>query len=190
MRPWLTAALLFSGCASAPQLVHVTAQKDAPVQIVKIVPSGDNLLAHVIVKNNTGRYVQDFDVTWTVFRPANCTASGRPAPRIASVSRTSVYSYAEDRRWWMLPGRGGSRVLLPHEQTEINWRLTLTRESLAKFAKDYDAKKLCVQVGIAYVNYTTGDKFTNHNGPPDWRDEEVERTNIVDAEDAAAQACK
>jgi len=31
------------------------------------------------------------------------------------------------------------------------------------------------QVGIAYVNFTIGDKFTSHNGPPDWRDKTVEK---------------
>jgi hypothetical protein len=46
-----------------------------------------------------------------------------------------------------------------------------------------------VQVGIAWVNFTTGDKFSNRNGPPDWRDKMVEETNILDAEDAAKQAC-
>ena len=55
-------------------------------------------------------------------------------------------------------------------------------------AKKYNAKKVRVQVGIAYVNFTTGDKFTSHNGPPDWRDKTVEETNILDAEDAAKQA--
>lgn len=95
--------------------------------------------------------------------------------------------YAEDRRWWMLPGRGGSRVLLPHAQTQITWWLWLTREQLAKFSKDYDARKLRVQVGIWWVNY--GNKFTNRSGPPDWLDETVARTNILDAEDARQQAC-
>jgi len=186
-------ALPLAGCclqehaSLSPPEVHVARQNDAPVQIVSITPYGNNLLARVIVKNNTDRYVQDFAITWTVFRPANCTASGRPAPRIAEVSKTGVQCYAEDRRWWMLPGRGGSRVLLPHEQTYINWWLWLTREELAKFAKDYDARKLRVQIGIEHVNY--GNKFTNRSGPPDWVNETVGRTNILDAEDAMKQAC-
>ena len=87
-----------------------------------------------------------------------------------------------------MPGRGGSRVLLPHEQTQTTWWLWLTREELAKFSKDYDARKLRVQIGIEHVNY--GNKFTNRSSPPDWRDETVERTNIFDAEDARKQACR
>jgi hypothetical protein len=56
-------------------------------------------------------------------------------------------------------------------------------------APKYNAKKVRVQVGIAYVNYTTGEKFTGRNGLPEWRDTVVEKTNILDAEDAARQAC-
>src|SRR2546429_2666011 len=41
---------------------------------------------------------------------------------------SDVCSSDLDRRWWMLPGRGGSRVLLPHEQTYINWWLWLRSE--------------------------------------------------------------
>src|SRR2546429_5832690 len=52
----------------------------------------------------------------------------------------------------------------------------------SKFAKDYDARKLRVQIGIEHVNY--GNKFTNRSGPPDWVNETVGRTNILDAEDA------
>ena len=53
----------------------------------------------------------------------------------------------------------------------------------------YNAKKLRVQVGTAYVYFTTGNTFTtrtNRNGPPDWR---VERTYFLDADDAASAAC-
>lgn len=60
-------------------------------------------------------------------------------------------------------------------------------EELAKFGKDYDARKLRVQIGIENVNY--GNKFTNRSGPPDWVNETVGRTNILDAEDAMKQAC-
>jgi len=49
---------------------------------------------------------------------------------------------------------------------------------VARNGPEYNAKKVRVQVGIAYVNFTTGDKFTNRNGPPDWRDTTVEQTNI------------
>ena len=44
-----------------------------------------------------------------------------------------------------------------------------------------------VQIGIEHVNY--GNKFTNRSGPPDWVNETVGRTNILDAEDAMKQAC-
>ena|SRR5882672_9207357 len=83
---------------------------------------------------------------------------------------------------------GGARVLKPHEQTEIaSW---LSRSALLEMAPKYNAKKVRVQVGIVYVNYnTTGDGFTNRNGPPDWRDKTVEETNIPSTDDAAKQAC-
>lgn len=98
---WLI-VLPLAACASVQQNqeVYIAPQLNAPVQIVSITPYGNNLLARVIVKNNTDRYVQDFGITWTVFRPANCTASGRPAPRIAIVCRTSVQCYAEDPAAW------------------------------------------------------------------------------------------
>jgi hypothetical protein len=186
----LFVTLPLAGCASGQQAIFIAQQKDAPVQIVSVVPHGDNLLASVIVKNTTDRYVQDFDITWTIFRPANCAASGAPSPRIGGVMRAAQSVYAEARGTGTLPpgARWGSRVLLPHEQTEIT-SLSLTRESLRKLAKEYDARKLRAQIGTVYVNFTTGDKFTSRSGPPDWRDENVERTNILDADDAARQAC-
>jgi hypothetical protein len=191
----LVASLLLGGCARIQDggslaTVHAVLQKDAPVQIVSITPSGDNTLATVTVKNTTDRYVQEFDVTWTVFRPVNCAASGS-APRIQQATRITSSAYAEDRRGPgpLPPGaRWGDRVLLPHEQTEIT-TLSLSRKSLQEMAKTYNAKKLRVQVGMAYVNFTTGNNFTSRNGPPDWRDENVEQTNILDAEDAASAAC-
>lgn len=184
---WLIVLRLVACASQQAQEVYIAPQPNAPVQIVSVIPRGKSLLARVIVKNNTDRYVQDFGIAWTIFRPANWTASGRPAPRIAPVSRTATNAYAEDRRWWMLGGQAGGRVLLPHEQTYINWWLWLTREQLAKFAKDYDARKLRVQIGIDYVNYGNG--FTNRSGPPDWVNATVVRTNILDAEDARKQAC-
>ena len=106
------------------------------------------------------------------------------APRIQHMMRT-VQS-ADPLR----PGaRLGDRVLQPHEQTEIS-SLWLSRKELVKMAKEFNARKVRVQVGMAYANFTEGDHFTSRNGHPDWRDESVERTNILDAEDAAAQACK
>jgi hypothetical protein len=182
----LVASLLLGGCARIQDggsfaTVHAVLQKDAPVQIVSITPSGDNTLATVTVKNTTDRYVQEFDVTWTVFRPVNCAASGS-APRIQQATR--ITTSAQLQSIW----RGGARILKPHEQTEIT-SLSLSRKSLQEMAKTYNAKKLRVQVGMAYVNFTTGNNFTNRSGPPDWRDENVERTNILDAEDAASAAC-
>jgi hypothetical protein len=53
------------------------------------------------------------------------------------------------------------------------------------------SRKLEMQVGIAEVNFTDGDQFTPHNGPPDWRDSRFFDTDKVpDAENAAAEACK
>ena len=168
-------------------------QKDAPVQVAGIEGNGDNTLYAVTVKNVTDKYVQDFNVTWTAFRPVNCAASG-PAPRIQQVTTVAQSAYAVNRSLLTslvnqlfhshLGLGGGARVLKPHEQTEIpSW---LSRTALIEMAPKYNAKKVRVQVGIASVNFATGNKFTNRNGPPDWR---VEHTNILDVEDAARQAC-
>ncbi len=183
----LFACLLLTGCASVQDVgslatVHAVLQKDSPVQIVGVKPSGDNELATVTIKNTTDRYVQNMMITWTVFRPVNCATSGS-APRIELATRSTTSASVDRWRW-----RGGARVLKPHEQTEIT-SLSLSRKSLQEMAKKYNAKKLRVQVGMAYVDFTTGNNFTSRNGPPDWRDENVERTNIIDAEDAASEAC-
>jgi len=184
MRVAMFTALLLAACASqhvdSLATVHAVLQKDAPVQIVSITPSGDNELATVTIKNTTDRYVQTMGITWTVFRPVNCAASGS-APRIQQATR--ITSSAEAKDW-----RGGARVLKPHELTEIT-SLSLSRKSLQEMAKTYNAKKLRVQVGMAQVNFTTGNDFTSRSGPPDWRDENVAQTNILDAEDAASAAC-
>jgi hypothetical protein len=126
----------------------------------------------------------------------NCAVSG-PAPRIQHMTRWTSSAHAVDRSLFTslvnqlfhshLGLGGGARVLKPLEQTEI--ALWLSRTALLEMAPKYNAKKVRVQVGIAYVNYTTGDKFTNRNGPPDWRDTTVEQTNILDVDDAARQAC-
>jgi hypothetical protein len=184
MRVAMFAASLLAGCARIQDVgslatVRAVLQKDAPVQIVSITPSGDNELATITIKNTTDRYVQDMSITWTVFRPVNCAASGS-APRIQHATRTTTTAYV---RGW----RGGARVLKPHEQAKIY--LSLSRTELQEMAKIYNAKKPRIQVGMAYVDFTTGNNFTNRNGPPDWRDENVERTNILDAEDAALAAC-
>jgi len=171
-----------AGCANQDgslATVHAVFQKDAPVQIVSITPSGDNELATVTIKNTTDRYVQTIGITWTVFRPVNCAASGS-APRIQQATRLTSIVQLPQSIWHNI--WGGNRVLKPHERTEIK-SLSLSRKSLQETAKTYNAKKLRVQVGMAQVDFTTG------NNPPDWRDENVERTNILDAEDAASAAC-
>jgi hypothetical protein len=175
---------------------HRLLQMFAPVWLfglaacASITPSGDNELATVTIKNTTDRYVQDMGITWTTFRPVNCAASGT-ATRIQLATRFTSSACAEDRRGpGPLPAghSWGARVLLPHEQTDIT-SLSLSRKSLQEIAKKYNAKKLRVQVGMAQVDFTTGNDFSSRNGPPDWRDENVERTNILDAEDAASAAC-
>jgi hypothetical protein len=186
----LTFTMMTSGqtALSVQLVIDLVIQKDAPVQIVAVKETGDNTLATVIVKNATDRYVQDFTITWTIFRPVNCAESG-PAPRIQQAIREGHQIYAKVPGPPLPPGlSAGDRVFKPHEQVEIT-SLSLTRTALLDMAKKYNAKKLRVQVGVAYVNFTTGDKFTSRNGPPDWRDKTVEETNILDGEDAARQAC-
>ena len=84
-----------------------------------------------------------------------------------------------------------SRSLQPHEQTEIT-SLLLTREQLSELEQKYSARKLAVQIAISYVNYEPppcnsqfGCTHTGH----DWRDERLEKTQILDEEDAARQTC-
>jgi hypothetical protein len=146
--------------------VQAVLQKDAPVQIVSVAETLDNLLASVTVKNTTDRYVQDFTITWTIFRPANCATSG-PAPRIQQATREGQQIHATGYS-------AGDRVFTPHEQMEVT-SLLQTRTAMLEMAKKYNAKKLRVQVGIAYVNFTTGDKFASHNVPPDWRNADSRR---------------
>lgn len=199
----LCAVLAFAARASGQTtqpvllLIDPVIQKDAPVQIVAIGGSGDNALYAVTIKNATDKFVSDLMVTWTAFRPVNCAASG-PAPRIQQMTRWASTAHAVDRSLFTslvnslfhshLGLGGGARVLKPHEQTEIgSW---MSRTALLEMAPKYNAKKVRVQVGIVYVNFTTGEQFGSHNGPPDWRDEAVEQTNIFDADDAAKQACE
>lgn len=198
-KTWVVCAVLAfvlpaSGQTPPVQLVvSPVLQKDAPVQIVSIAENGDNALYAVTIKNSTDKYIQDFSITWTAFRPVNCATSG-PAPRIQQMTRWASSATAVNRGLFTslvnslfhshLGLSGGARVLKPHEQTEIaSW---LSRTALLEMAPKYNAKKVRVQVGIATVNY--GDKFTNRSGF-DWRDTTVERTNILDADDAAKQAC-
>jgi len=187
----LFASFLLGGCASLHRdqiAIDPMVQLDAPVQIVTIQPSGDNLLATIIVKNNTDRAIDDFDVGWAAFRPANC-AIGGPAP-LQHMAGGGQSAHAEARGTGTLPpgATWGSRVLKPHEVTEIT-TLSLSREWLLKMAKDFNAKKVRVQVGVAYANYPPEPGVTYHNGP-DWRNITWERAgNIFDVEDMARQAC-
>jgi hypothetical protein len=194
----LAFTILTSGQAAQPVqlVVGPVIQKDAPIQVAGIEGNGDNALYAVTIKNVTDKYIQDFDITWTAFRPVNCAVSG-PAPRIEQIERWASSAHAVDRSFFTslvnqlfhshLGLGGGARILKPHEQTEIaSW---LSRTALLEMAPKYNAKKVRVQVGIPWVNFTTGDKFSNRNGLPDWRDKMVEETNILDAEDAAKQAC-
>ena len=194
---WLFVPLL-AGCASGhvvPAVELATdamAQTDAPVQIVSIAANGDNLLATVTVKSNTDRPVMDFDISWSIFRPANC-ALGTPDPRLRRMGSGGTSARAEDRRpgETLPPGAmWGARALKPHEETDIT-SLRLSRDSLLKMAGEFNAKKVHVQVGVPYANYSPPPGTTTHIGP-DWRDTAWERAgNIFDLEDAAArQACK
>jgi len=181
-----------AGCASVrhgPLVVDPMVQLDAPVQIVNIQPSGDNLLATVTVKNSTDRSIDDFTIGWSVFRPVNCAVSG-PAPRLQHMGGGGQSAHAEARgTGTLLPGTTwGSRVLKPHEVTEIT-TASLSRARLLKMAKDFNAKKVRVQVGIAYADYPPEPGATYHVGP-DWRNVAWERDgNLFDLDDAARQAC-
>jgi hypothetical protein len=164
-------------------------QADAPVQIVSIKPARDNVLATVTVKNNTARPVMDFDISWSVFRPANCAVSG-PAPRLQHMGGGGGSAHAEARGHGTLPpgATWGARALNAHEQTQITL-LSLSRESLLKWAMEANARKLRVQVGVAYMNFQPEPGVTYHVGP-DWRNVTWEQAgNIFDLDDAARQAC-
>jgi hypothetical protein len=175
MSPCIVFALRTSGQTPPELVIDPVIQKDAPVQIVAIKQIGDNTVAPVKVKNATDRWVQDFTIIWTIFRPTNCAVNG-PAPRIQRAIGEARQIYAKVPNPPSPPDSWGDRVFKPREQIEVTW-LSLTRTSLLELAKKYNAKKLRVQVGIAYVNYTTGDKFTSRDGSPDWRDETVEKTS-------------
>ncbi|SRR5713101_18829 len=192
----LLAVLPLAGCAS--QLVQLAidpvVQTDAPVQIVSITPTGDNMLATVTVKNATDRSIEDFTVAWSLFRPVNCAVNG-PAPRLQHLMREGRLTHAEVR-YAEVRGSGtlppgvtwGGRVLKPHEQTEIT-SLWLSREFLLKLARIANARKLRVQVGVSYADFPPEAGVTYHVGP-DWRGVIYEQAgNIFDVEDAAQQAC-
>jgi hypothetical protein len=167
-------------------VVDAIVQKDAPLQIVEIKANGDNLLGTVVLKNTTDHYIQKFNIAWSVFRPTNC-ADGGPAP-ILELKTESHQLYAR------VPGppqpdTSGDRVLKPHEQIEVT-SLSLTRKDLQDLAKKNKAKKIRVQVAIAWVNFTNSDNLIEHNGPPDWFDGTVIKMGIFDTDDAGKQACE
>jgi hypothetical protein len=149
------AFLPLAGCATGHVVPFVQVaidpmvQADAPVQIVSITPAGDNVLATVVVKNTTDRPVMDFDISWSVFRPANCAVSG-PAPRLQHMGGGGGSAHAEARGHGILPpgATWGARALNPHEQTQIT-SLSLSRESLLKWAMEANARKLRVQCGAS-----------------------------------------
>lgn len=161
----------------------VIVQKNAPIQIVSIKADGDNALATIVVKNVTDHYIQAFNVVWSVFRPSNCATNG-PAPGIQQLMSAGHQVFAK------APGPGGGdRVLKPHEQIEIT-SLSLSRKDLLDLAKKNNAKKLRVQVGVAWANFTTSDHFTDHDGPPDWFDPAAIKMGVLDDDDATKQACE
>jgi hypothetical protein len=187
----LAIASVVTGFAEPLLSIQIIAQSNAPLEIVRIEPSGDNLFASVIVKNRTDRYVQDFDVAWSLFRPANCDVNSSATLQPIMAGSQSAYAEIPHERRPLPPGnKWGDRVLKPHEQTEIT-SLSLSRKDLLKKAKGFSSRKLRMQVGVYYVNFTDGDHFTSRNGPPDWHDSRFEGGSFPpDAEDAATQACK
>ena len=174
-----------SGQASPTQIVidPLIVQKSAPIQIVSITPDGDNTMATIVVKNATDRYIQAFNIVWTVFRPANCATNGA-APNAQQLMSAGHQVFAK-----AAGPDGGDRVLKPHEQVEIT-SLSLSHKDLLDLAKKNNAKKLRVQVGIAWANFSAGDHFTDHDGPPDWFDPVAIKMGILNDDDATKQACE
>lgn len=187
-------AVMLAGCATteqSPFTVHLLAQDGAPVQITNIERAGDNLLGRVTVKNATDKPVMDFDITWAIVIPKNCGTRRDQAIRIFQASQSA---YAEQRGTGTLaPGTSwGSRPLKPHEQTEqITPLPLLTLESLTKMAKEEGARRLLVQVWVAYMDYAPPEMASGgftHMGP-DWREERFVGY-IPDAADAEQEACR
>ena len=176
----LFAFAFLTGCGRTPRFtVHAIAQ-DAPVRVVSVVPDGDSLLAHVIVKNTTDRSVEDFTITYAIVRPKNC------AVKAESDAPAQIFSQVL---------QGVPRPLMPHEQTEITLPSpptlpALTRQRLEQWAQDNNARKLRIQIWIRSVTFKResvlpGQAFT-HVGP-DWHDSFG--GDVPDPDDAARQAC-
>jgi len=176
----LFAFTFLPGCGRTPRFtVHAIAQ-DAPVRVVNVVRDGDNLLAHVIVKNTTDRSVEDFTITYAIVRPTNC------AVKAESDAPAQIFNQVV---------QGLPQPLMPHEQTEITFRspptlFALTRQRLEQWAQENNARKLRIQIWIRSVtfkreNVLPGQAF-NHVGP-DWHDSFG--GDVPDPDDAARQAC-
>jgi hypothetical protein len=185
----LAFAIRTSGQASQPEItVAPIVQKGAPIEIVSIKADGANLLATLVLKNTTNHYIQYFNVTWTALRPANCAANSPDAP-LQQLKSEGHQVYATTAGKKNEADRSADqRVIKPHDQIEIT-SLSLTRNDLLDLAKKNNAKKVQVQVAIGWVNFTTSENFSDHDGPPDWFDPTVMKMGILDADDAAKQAC-
>jgi len=99
-------------------------------------------------------------------------------------------AYAEMRGTGTLPpgAKWGDRALKPGEVTVID-TITLSRESLLKRAREWNARKIRVQLGVSNMSYWPEPGTTNMIGP-DWHDVAWEHNgNIFDLDDAARQAC-
>jgi len=177
----LIAFAFLTGCAKTPRFtVHAIAQ-DGPVQTVSIVPDGDNLLAHITVKNTTDRPVENFTITYAIVRPKNCVVNAESSADALMVLQV---------------GQGSTRPLMPYEQTEITLPSVpsipaLTRQRLEQQAQENNARKLHIQVWIRSVNFKRenvlpGQAFA-HVGP-DWHDSLG--GPVPDRDDAARQACR
>jgi hypothetical protein len=177
----LCAALIvvtLAGCAGVPPVIHIAKQPAAPVQVIRVEPSGDNLLGSVIVKNTTDHYVQGFTVIWSVLPPCGATALTSHGQSV----------YAEARGAGALPPgiRWGDRPLKPHEETEIS-SLVFTREELSKIEESHNVGKPRLQIGVAYVDFQPPATEMVHFGP-DWRDMTFETNHVFETEDAG-QVC-
>lgn len=169
-------AVVLTGCAAHPFTVYVIPQNDAPVQIISIAPHGDNLLGHMVVKNTTDKPVLNFNISWVIIIPKDCS-SKRSGPIRGYQATQSGYA--------------GGRPLKPHEQSRQVIPPWVTLESMTKTANVTGARRIRVQVWIGSVDYAppealNGLAFT-HIGP-DWREEKF-AGYIADAADAEGQAC-
>jgi hypothetical protein len=185
----LTFTIRTSGQAPQPEIaVAPIVQKGAPIEIVSIKADGTNTLATVVLKNTTNHYIQYFDIIWTAFRPANCATNDAAAPLQQLKSEGHQVSATTPGAQNASDRGAGERVIKPHEQIEIT-SLSLAHKDLLDLAKKNNAKKVQVQIAVGWVNFTTSENFSDHDGPPDWFDPTAMKMGIPDADDAAKQAC-